>query len=37
VTYRTAKAREVVDHWSHARDEREQRPSREQLQLEVSA
>ena len=34
VSYRTAKAREVVDHWSHARLGGE-RPSRAQLQLEV--
>ena len=32
VTWRSAKAREILDHWSHAR--RGERPSRAQLQLE---
>jgi hypothetical protein len=34
VTYRTARAREIVDHWSHARADRDERPSRAQLRLE---
>jgi hypothetical protein len=37
VTYRTAKAREIVDHWSHSRLGLDTRPSRAQLQLEVPA
>ena len=35
VSYRSAKAREVVDHWAHARGDRDERPSRAQLALEV--
>ena len=35
VSYRSAKAREVLDHWAHARGDRDERPSRAQLQLEV--
>jgi hypothetical protein len=34
VTYRTARAREIVDHWSHARVDAAERPSRAQLRLE---
>lgn len=36
VTYRTAKAREVVDHWAHNGLGREDRLSVAQLQLEVA-
>ena len=35
VTYRTAKAREVVDHWAHSRADRDERPPSAQLRLEV--
>ncbi len=34
VTYRTAKAREIVDHWSHRGMNRDDRPSRAQLALD---
>ena len=33
VTYRSARAREIVDHWSHNRADRDQRPPAAQLQL----
>ena len=34
VTYRSVKAREVVDHWTHASSAREERPSDAQLAFE---
>ncbi len=37
VSYRTAKAREVVDHWAHSALGRDERPPVAQLQLEVPA
>lgn len=33
VTYRSARAREIVDHWSHNRADRDERPPAAQLQL----
>jgi len=37
VSYRSARAREIVDHWSHSRPGRDERPLLAQLQLEVLA
>jgi hypothetical protein len=34
VTYRSVKAREVVDHWTHTASGREERPSDAQLAFE---
>ena len=34
VSYRSVKAREVVDHWAHASSEREERPPDAQLAFE---
>jgi hypothetical protein len=36
VSYRSARAREVIDHWAHAGRAGEERPSGAQLQLEVA-
>jgi hypothetical protein len=33
MTYRSARAREIVDHWSHNRADRDERPPAAQLQL----
>jgi hypothetical protein len=34
VSYRSARAREVVDHWAHLREDRAERPPAAQLQLD---
>lgn len=34
LSYRSARAREIVDHWTHARPDRSDRPSSDQPPLE---